>query len=52
MKNTKLTVTLHIGGKQIEKLSPEQQKKISQKLSEQMSTFYTANSAEFQKIKR
>lgn len=52
MKNTKLTVTLHIGGNQIENLSPEQQKKISQKLSEQMSTFYTAHPEEFIQIKK
>ena len=48
----KLTFSLHLGEKQIENLSPEQQEQISQKLSEQMSTYYTANSAEFQKIKR
>jgi tagatose-1,6-bisphosphate aldolase non-catalytic subunit AgaZ/GatZ len=52
MKDTKLTVTLHIGGKQVESLSPEQCERMAQKLSETMSLYYTAHSEEYQKIKQ
>lgn len=46
-----LTVTLHIGGKQIEKLTDEQCEKMAQRLNETMSRYYTAHSEEFKKIK-
>lgn len=52
MKNTKLTVTLHIGGKQIERLAPEQSERMAQRLSGAMSIYYTAHPAEFAKIKK
>jgi hypothetical protein len=51
MKEKKLTVTLHIGGKQVDKLTPEQCERMAQRLSETMSLYYTANSAEYVKIK-
>lgn len=47
-----LTVTLHIGGKQIEKLTEEQLEKMAQRLSDTMSTYYTAHPQEYQKIKK
>ena len=51
MRDTKLTVTLHIGGKQIDKLTPEQSERMAQRLSEAMSIYYTAHPEEYQKIK-
>ena len=47
-----LTVTLHIGGKQIERLTEEQLEKMAQRLSDTMSTYYTANPKEYQKLKK
>lgn len=52
MKDTKLTVTLHIGGKQIDKLTPEQSERMAQRLSESMSLYYSNHLEEFQKIKQ
>ena len=49
--NKPLTVTLHIGGKQIETLTDEQREKMAQRLSESMSRYYSANKEEFKKIK-
>ena len=46
-----LTVTLHVGGKQIERLTEEQLEKMAQRLSDTMSTYYTAHPKEYQKIK-
>lgn len=51
MKDTKLTVTLHIGGKQVDKLTAEQTERMANKLSDVMSIYYTANFAEFAKLK-
>lgn len=51
MKEKKLTVTLHIGGKQVDKLTPEQTERIAQRLSETMSLYYTANPEEYREIK-
>ena len=50
-KQKPLTVTLHIGGKQVERLTEEQQKKMANKLSDAMSTYYTINPNEFIRIK-
>lgn len=52
MKNTKLTVTLHIGGKQIDKLTAEQSERMAQRLSDTMSLYYTSHADEYQKIKK
>ena len=51
MKDTKLTVTLHIGGKQVDKLTAEQSERMAQKLSDAMSVYYTAHPEEYQKLK-
>ena len=51
MKNAKLTCTFHIGGKQVERLTPEQSERIAQRLSEVMSLYYTNHPEEFKKIK-
>lgn len=51
MNNKPLTVTLHIGGKQVEALTSEQVDRMSKKLSEAMSVYYTAQPSEFVKLK-
>lgn len=50
MKEKKLTVTLHIGGKQVDKLTSEQKDRIAERLSDVMSLYYTANPEEYRKI--
>lgn len=52
MKETKLTVTFHIGGKQVDKLTEEQKERMAHRLSEAMSTYYTAHPEEYAKIKK
>ena len=49
--NKPLTVTLHIGGKQIDKLSAEQVEKMAQNLGKAMSHYYSAHIEEFGEIK-
>ena len=51
MKQKPITILLYRGGEQIQSLPQEHKDKISKRLSEQMSTFYTARPQEFQKIK-
>lgn len=46
-----LTVTLHIGGKQVESLTPKQCDKIAERLTEAMSLYYTAHPDEYQNLK-
>lgn len=46
-----LSVTLHIGGKQIEELSEEYLDRMAQRLSETMSRFYAQHPEEFAMIK-
>lgn len=50
-KGKELTVTLYVGGKKVDTLTPEQRERMSQKLSERMSIYYTAHLDEFLKIK-
>ena len=52
MRDTKLTVTLHIGGKQVETLTPEQRERIAQKFSESVSLYYSRHPEEFKKLKK
>ena len=47
-----LTVTIHIGGKKVEKLAPEYKERMAQRLSEALSRYYTANPDEYCKIKQ
>ena len=49
--NKPLTCTFHIGGKQVEELTEEQLEKMCERLSETMSTYYTAHPEEYRKIK-
>lgn len=51
MKQKQLTVTLHIGGSQVDRLSDEQIERISKRLSERMSAYYTANPGEYKRIR-
>ncbi|MBQ8393812.1 MAG: hypothetical protein IJX51_08640 [Clostridia bacterium] len=51
MSKGTLTVTLHIGGQQVEKLTPEQSERIAQRLSETMSLYYTSHQEEYRKVK-
>ena len=52
MRDTKITVTLHIGGKQVDTLTPEQRARMAQRLSEAMSLYYTAHPEEYQKLQK
>lgn len=52
MAKKKLTVTLHIGGKQVEKLTDEQVGEMARRLSESMSLYYTANPSEMKQMKK
>ena len=52
MRENKLTVTLHIGSKQVESLTAEQSDRMAERLSEAMSLYYTAHPEEYQEIKR
>lgn len=52
MKDTKLTVSLHIGGKQVDRLTPNQTERMAQRLEETMSLYYTANPEEYREIKK
>ena len=46
----RLTVTLHIGGVQVEKLTPEQVQKVADRLSESTSEYYSNHIEEYRKI--
>ena len=51
-KVQELTCTFYVGGKQVDKLSPEHLDKMSQRLGEVMSFYYTANIEEYRKINK
>lgn len=46
-----LTATIHIGGKQVDTLTEEQLERMSQRLTEAMSIYYTSHIDEYKKIK-
>ena len=46
-----LTVTLFIGGKQIDKLTPEQSERMAKRLSKTMSRYYSSNPSEYEQMK-
>ena len=50
-KKKELTATFFVGGKQVDKLTPEQCERMAQRLSKTMSRYYTAHPEEFLKIK-
>ena len=45
-----LTVTLHIGGKQVDKLTSEQCERMAQKVGETLSRYYSLHPEEFAKL--
>lgn len=45
-----LTVTLHIGGQEVETLTDEQCERMAQRLSETMSRYYSLHPTEFAKL--
>ena len=49
-KKNQLTVTLFVGGKQVDELTAEQKERMAQRLSKTMGAYYTAHADEFQKI--
>ena len=49
-KEKKLTCTFFVGGKQVDKLTPEHLDKMSQRLGEVMSLYYTAHPDELAKL--
>ena len=49
-KDKPLTVTLHIGGRQVDKLTDEQCERMAERLSETMSLYYTVHSEEYPNI--
>ena len=50
-KEKKLTCTFFVGGKQVEKLTPEQCERMAQRVGEVLSLYYTANPEEYRKLK-
>lgn len=51
-KDQKLTCTFFVGGKQVDKLSPEHLDKMAQRLSKVMSLYYTANIEEYKQLEK
>ena len=49
-KKNQLTVTIFVGGKQVDELTAEQKERMAQRLSKTMGTYYTAHADEYQKI--
>ena len=50
-KEQKLTCTFFVGGKQVDKLTPEHLDKMAQRLGEVMSLYYTQHPSEYRHIK-
>lgn len=50
MRGQKLTCTFYVGGKQVDKLTPEQTERMAERLSEVMSIYYTAHPDEYKKM--
>ena len=50
-KEQTLTCTFFVGGKQVERLTPEQCERMAQKVGEVMSLYYTANPEEYSQLK-
>lgn len=46
-----LTCTFYIGGKQVDRLTPEQRDRMAQTIGNTMSTYYTARPDEYREIK-
>lgn len=46
-----LTFSFYVGGERVERLSPEQSKRIAERLAETMSVYYTAHPEEYADFK-
>ena len=49
-KKGPLTVTLYVGGKQVETLTEEQREKVAQKFGEALSLYYSNHPEEYLKV--
>ena len=49
-KKKQLTVTLFVGGKQVDSLTPEQRQRMADRLSKTMSNYYTGHADEYKEI--
>lgn len=49
-KKKELTVTFFMGGKQIDKLTPEQKERMLQRISKSMSIYYSAHIDEYERL--
>ena len=49
-KKNQLTVTLYIGGSQVDTLTAEQSERMAKRLGEVMSTYYTSHPAEYERM--
>lgn len=47
----KLTYTFYVGGRPVDKLTPEQVDKLARKMGEALSSYYTAHPEEYRRIK-
>lgn len=50
-KGKALTVSIHIGGKRVDKLTTEQCERMAQRLSKTMSVYYSSHNEEYGRIK-
>lgn len=50
-KEQKLTCTFFVGGKQVDRLTPEHLDNMAKRLGEVMSIYYTAHSEEYKALK-
>jgi len=50
MRGKPLTCTFFVGGKQVDKLTPEQCERMAERLSEVMSRYYTQHPEEYAKL--
>ena len=51
MKDKPLTVTFHLGGKQIDKLTDDEKKRIAQRISIGMTSYYEEHPSEINRRK-
>lgn len=50
-KQQKLTYTFYVGGVQVEKLTPEQTKRMAERIGDAMSLYYSRHPEEYLKLK-
>jgi hypothetical protein len=52
MKAKPITVILFVGDRQVQTLSPSEREAIARRLSQNMSTYYTAHSEQYERLQR